>query len=186
MKITKATNRIFALLLSLALMLTAAPVFAGSDDAEVSDTRELPTGLYVEEEPEIVLPEITDTPGEEIPVKAPPRLRKSGDVVAEGVDKWFSYTLLRNDDGEDTYTIILSPGTSSSTDTPYIYFNKSDIYNEYKQRLCVVGKDIDVINIDYTKRATVLSLNKDFSLNVQYENGERETISSGEISTHFV
>jgi len=135
MKITKATNRIFALLLSLALMLTAAPVFAGSDDAEVSDTRELPTGLYVEEEPEIVLPKITDTPGEEIPVKAPPRLRKSGDVVAEGVDKWFSYTLLRNDDGEDTYTIILSPGTSSSTDTPYIYFNKSDIYNEYKDRI---------------------------------------------------
>jgi len=68
----------------------------------------------------------------------------------------------------------------------YRDLNSDDIYNEYKQRLCVVGKDIDVINIDYTKRATVLSLNKDFSLNVQYENGERETISSGEISTHFV
>lgn len=135
MKKPTAKNRIFSLLLSLALMLTAVPVFAGNDDPGIADFREIPADLYVEEEPEIALPEIPDTPEEELPEVAPPRLRKSGDIVDEGVENWFSYTLLKNDDGEDTFTIILGPGKYSGTDAPYIYFNGSDICNEYKDRI---------------------------------------------------
>lgn len=129
----KATKRFTALLLALMLAFTAMPVFAADEvvPAGRDAQRDLPTGMYEREAPVVVLPEVPDSARKEKPEPAPLRLRKSGDVIAEGVEDLFSYTLLSNDDGEGTCTLILGNGTvNEELDFP-VYFNGTDIYEQY-------------------------------------------------------
>lgn len=58
-----------------------------------------------------------------------------------------------------------------------------DIYKEYKERLIVLGRDITVIRGADSYPARVLDVTEDYSLLVELENGTRETLLSGEIST---
>ncbi len=55
-------------------------------------------------------------------------------------------------------------------------------FNAYKERSISIGKIVDVIKLNEIKKAKVLDLDENFSLVVQYENGDIEHLSSGEIS----
>ncbi|HHX49661.1 MAG TPA: biotin--[acetyl-CoA-carboxylase] ligase [Clostridiales bacterium] len=55
-------------------------------------------------------------------------------------------------------------------------------FNSYKKRSISLSKTVDVIKLNEVKRAKVLDLDENFSLVVQYENGDIEHLSSGEIS----
>lgn len=59
---------------------------------------------------------------------------------------------------------------------------KNTFYNGYKSRLMWIGEEINVIHAGKTVPATLLDCDKDCRIIVEYENGEKETISSGEIS----
>ena len=54
--------------------------------------------------------------------------------------------------------------------------------DEYRERSFVVGKDIEVITPKVSTHAKVLAINDDCSLQVRYDDGTEEALSSGEIS----
>ena len=60
------------------------------------------------------------------------------------------------------------------------------IMTEYKNKSCVIGKDVNVISLKETRRATVLDIDSNGELVVRYESGEVEKIFSGEISIREV
>lgn len=61
-------------------------------------------------------------------------------------------------------------------------YDRLHIYQKYKSRLCVIGKEVTVIsgNISYT--AIVKNLNNDYSLVVTDSQGNDHILNSGEIS----
>lgn len=60
---------------------------------------------------------------------------------------------------------------------------KSDtVYDEYKTRSMVIGKDIKVLKKDAALKAHVLDINRDCGLVVRYPDGTEEVLDSGEIS----
>ena len=66
-----------------------------------------------------------------------------------------------------------------------IYPNVSDreIYDEYKERLMLIGRDVVVYNAEKQYDATVVDLDENFALCVRKEDGEIIHLSSGEVST---
>lgn len=56
------------------------------------------------------------------------------------------------------------------------------IFNAYRERLFLLGKDVEVHRAGEVYRARVLSLNRDYTLSVAAENGETKTLISGEVS----
>ena len=56
------------------------------------------------------------------------------------------------------------------------------IYSEYKKRLFILDSGISVIRGEESIPAKVIDLEKDFSLTVEYGDGRRERLNSGEIS----
>lgn len=64
----------------------------------------------------------------------------------------------------------------------YFLKNKELLIEEYKNRLCMLGKKITIIRGDEKINALALDVNQNAALIVKYENGEIEAISSGEIS----
>lgn len=68
-----------------------------------------------------------------------------------------------------------------------IYIVKDDLVrkqfiNEYKERSCVIGKEINVIDGDKTKVAKAIDIDEFGHLIVQYDNQKIDIISTGEIS----
>ena len=57
------------------------------------------------------------------------------------------------------------------------------IYNEYKDRLMLVGKDVIVYNAHKEYEATVVNLDENFRLCVKTKSGEEIRLNSGEVST---
>lgn len=60
-----------------------------------------------------------------------------------------------------------------------------DAPEEYRKRCLTVGRDVTVIptgNTGNVKEAKALFVDDNYHLTVEYENGERETLSSGEVS----
>ena len=53
---------------------------------------------------------------------------------------------------------------------------------KYKQKSCILGKEIFVLRNETKTKATVLDIDEKAGLVVKYENGEVETLSSGEVS----
>lgn len=63
-----------------------------------------------------------------------------------------------------------------------IYSKKESVANEYNRRCIVPGKRINVIKAGSTKPALALGLDDDCHLIVRYDDGEVESLESGEIS----
>lgn len=64
----------------------------------------------------------------------------------------------------------------------YYEQNENKYYEEYKKRCFVIGKEINVVTPKGTTKAKAIDLDSQCHLIVEYENGEREALSSGEIS----
>ncbi len=66
----------------------------------------------------------------------------------------------------------------------YTYENpeRSLLFEEYKKRSMIIGKDILVLRNDGEESAKAIGLNEDYSLIVQKENGQIENICSGDVS----
>jgi len=64
----------------------------------------------------------------------------------------------------------------------YINFNKNELYKEYKEKMLYINSDIIYKYGDNTMNATLIELNKDFSITIKNEEGETKTFNSGEIS----
>ena len=65
------------------------------------------------------------------------------------------------------------------------YYSASNMLNyvdNYRQRSMVIGKEIQVIFPGYTKRAIAHAIDQNCHLIVEYEDGQTETLYSGEIS----
>ncbi len=60
--------------------------------------------------------------------------------------------------------------------------NDEEAYSGYKARLFVLGKDVCVHRGSTVYNAKVINLNRDYTLSVQNETGEIQTLISGEIS----
>ncbi len=61
-------------------------------------------------------------------------------------------------------------------------FQENSFIDEYRKRSVVVGKNINVHKKEGIKKAFALDIDDRCNLKVQYENGETETLSFGEIS----
>lgn len=64
----------------------------------------------------------------------------------------------------------------------YKELNKKSFMNEYREKCFFLGEEITVIQGDSKRKATAISVDENARLEVEYENGEREFLSSGEIS----
>ena len=64
----------------------------------------------------------------------------------------------------------------------YLSDKDTDYTEKYRTRSMIIGKDINVITNQSIKKATALDLDSDCRLIVQYEDGRKETLSSGEVS----
>lgn len=64
----------------------------------------------------------------------------------------------------------------------YNNIESSDFMQRYKQKSCVLGKEIFVLKNETKTKATVLDIDEKAGLVVKYENGEVKTLSSGEVS----
>ena len=60
--------------------------------------------------------------------------------------------------------------------------NPKDYVDKYKEYSIVLGKNVTVINKDGSCRAKVLDIDSECHLIVEYENGQKDVLSSGEIS----
>ncbi len=67
----------------------------------------------------------------------------------------------------------------------YNNFENSDFMSEYKEKSLVIGKDIFVLKGEKRARARALDIDENARLLVEYENGEREYLSSGEVSVRL-
>ena len=64
----------------------------------------------------------------------------------------------------------------------YYKLSQKEFLKKYTERCFVLGKEINVICGDCVKSAKALSLDESLGLNVEYDNGEKAVLSSGEIS----
>lgn len=64
----------------------------------------------------------------------------------------------------------------------YNNIESSDFMQKYKEKSCILGKEIFVLKNETKTKATVLDIDEKAGLVVKYENGEVETLSSGEVS----
>lgn len=67
----------------------------------------------------------------------------------------------------------------------YENIEKSDFMKRYKDRLFILGKKIEVIKNENSRRAEAIDIDDNAGLVVKYENGETETLFSGEVSIRF-
>lgn len=80
------------------------------------------------------------------------------------------------------YTASYDIATCDATEPPHAEQNDFNLLESYRSRSLVTGKPIEVINARETKSATALGIDDDYRLIVEYEDGSREHLSSGEIS----
>lgn len=65
---------------------------------------------------------------------------------------------------------------------------RAEIADEYRKRCATIGKTVDVIFADSAKKTRIgraLDTDDRFHLLLEYENGEREVLSSGEVSVRI-
>ena len=62
------------------------------------------------------------------------------------------------------------------------WINDETVYNEYKKRLVLLGKEVTVITFDETYQALVLDIDKECRLIVKKDDGSIIILNSGEIS----
>lgn len=63
-----------------------------------------------------------------------------------------------------------------------MFDNGEDCFEEYERNCVTIGKRCKVITESAEKTAVVLGLNRDYSLDVRYDDGEMATINSGQVS----
>ena len=56
------------------------------------------------------------------------------------------------------------------------------LYSRYRERCFVIGRTVQILSANGSRTAKVLGLDEDFRLSVEYENGEKEALISGELS----
>lgn len=94
---------------------------------------------------------------------------------------------LYDDLDHDTLTDIRNRLTAEIVNAFFKYYeygiekNHSEILSKYRQRLFIIGKEVDVISYGEIKKATVISLNSDFTLKVRYSDGTEGLLNSGEV-----
>ena len=64
----------------------------------------------------------------------------------------------------------------------YYNISQKEFLKKYTEKCFVLGKEINVICGDCVRGAKALSLDESLGLNVEYDNGEKAVLSSGEIS----
>ncbi len=64
----------------------------------------------------------------------------------------------------------------------YKDLSTASFMSEYREKCFFLGEEITVIQGETTKKARAISVDENARLEVEYENGEREFLSSGEIS----
>ena len=64
----------------------------------------------------------------------------------------------------------------------YKDLSTASFMNEYREKCFFLGKEITVIQGDSKRKATAISVDENARLEIEYENGEHEFLSSGEIS----
>lgn len=62
----------------------------------------------------------------------------------------------------------------------------AEYLEEYQRRCVTIGKDVCVISGSSRRKARAIQVNEDYSLQVEYEEGERENLNSGEVSVRGV
>ena len=67
----------------------------------------------------------------------------------------------------------------------YYDFENSDFMNDYREKSFVIGKRINVIRGEQKIPAKALDIDNDARILVEYESGEREYLSSGEVSVRL-
>lgn len=68
----------------------------------------------------------------------------------------------------------------------YSDLSNSDYIDEYISKSIVIGKNVDVITASKVKTATVLGIDKNCKLHVQYDDGTKSFLDSGEISVKIL
>ena len=63
-----------------------------------------------------------------------------------------------------------------------LFSQKEQLMQAYKRRCVTLGKDIQVLRCDSVRPGKAVDLNEDGGLWVEYPDGSRETVSSGEVS----
>ena len=63
---------------------------------------------------------------------------------------------------------------------------REDLLNEYRSLSVIIGKKVDVIRGDSVRRASVLGIDDDAALYVQYEDESTDIIRTGEVSTRLI
>lgn len=58
---------------------------------------------------------------------------------------------------------------------------KEELLTKYREKLFIIGKQVDVLSYTDVKEATVISLCDDFTLKVRYSDGSENTLNSGEV-----
>lgn len=61
-------------------------------------------------------------------------------------------------------------------------FSEREFLKEYKDRSCLLGKEITVLKNDFSLSATALDITDTCKLLVKYQNGQTDLLNSGEIS----
>lgn len=67
----------------------------------------------------------------------------------------------------------------------FTYYEKLEdrlFFEEYRSRLTVTGKKINILRGDTSTPAVAVDIDKDFHLIAEYTDGKRESLSSGEVS----
>ncbi len=68
----------------------------------------------------------------------------------------------------------------------YKDFDNTSYVDEYINKSFIIGKKVDVISGSQVKEATVLGINKDCKLHIEYEDGVQCFLDSGEISVKLL
>ncbi len=68
----------------------------------------------------------------------------------------------------------------------YNDLTNSDYIDEYISKSVIIGKTVDVITASQVKTATVLGIDKDCKLHIEYEDGTKSSLDSGEISVKIL
>ena len=67
----------------------------------------------------------------------------------------------------------------------YENFGKKEFSDKYKQRSCILGKEITVLEPNESYSAKAIDIDEDCRLIIQTDNGTKKTLSNGEISVRL-
>jgi len=91
-------------------------------------------------------------------------------------------TLTDRVEGEDSERCRLIAKILDNFWSFYQNLVKREFLDEYRARSIILGKEINIISFDETRAATAIEIDNNCGLLVEYENGEKAVLSSGDIS----